>query len=87
MHELAQIPPLLKRIQAVRLSEPAGKILSANLSIHPFFPMSTDVLKIHLIEAVQGTELEGIEWIIEESAGPDGPGPAEILLESVELTQ
>lgn len=87
MHELAQIPPLLKKIQALRQSEPAGKVVSATLSIHPFFPMSAEILKIHLNEAVQGTELEGIEWMIEESAGPDGPGPAEILLESVEVPE
>lgn len=87
MHELAQIPPLLRKIHELKSSESTGMVSRATLWISQFFPMNAEILKVHLIEAVQGTDLENIEWVIKESAGPDGPGPAEILLEEVELTE
>ncbi len=87
MHELTQIPPLLKKIHELKSAESSSQVVRAKLRISSFFPMTPEVLKIHLGEAVEGTDLERIEWVIEQSAGPDGPGPADILLESVELTQ
>jgi Zn finger protein HypA/HybF involved in hydrogenase expression len=87
VHELAQIPPLLRKIHELKSSESTGTVTRSTLCISQFFPMSAEVLKVHLIEAIQGTDLENIEWVIKESAGPDGPGPAEILLEEVDFTE
>ncbi len=87
MHELAQIPPLLGKIRELKAAEGASEVLRANLQMGILFPMSPEILKIHLAEAVRGTDLENIDWIIMQSAGPDDPGPADLLLESLELNE
>jgi Zn finger protein HypA/HybF involved in hydrogenase expression len=87
VHELSQIPPLLRKVHELKSSETGGKVSRITLWISQFFPMSAEILKVHLIEVVHGTDLENIEWVIKESAGPDGPGPAEILLDSIEVTE
>lgn len=87
MHELTQLPPLFKKIRELRGINEAKGVVRVCIQVGPFFSMSPEVLKHHLAEAVRGSDLEDTEWVIKKTAGQELPDPADVLLESVELSE
>ena len=85
MHEMTLLNDLLKKVHRVADEHHANRIVGVTVRLGPLAHISASHLKEHFDWATRGTDLEGVELIVNETTDKHADDAQSILLDSIEI--
>lgn len=85
MHESGMIKGLLKKVDSILDSEPAGRISALRVWIGPLAGISADHFREHFVHDAMGSSAQDATLLIEMGDDPTDPNAQCILLKGIDV--